>query len=101
MRATKAARFCSYSRERRKGQDLARPTHGSSIVFLFLSPDAPAAEGLRLMAPRQNFPAFAESQLSDEDEAPDAERGLSEKEQSEVREAQRPRAPVVYEIIRL
>jgi hypothetical protein len=53
------------------------------------------------MAPPQDSPAFEESQSSDEDEAPDVERGLSEKEQSEVREAQRPRAPVVYEIIRL
>jgi formate/nitrite transporter FocA (FNT family) len=53
------------------------------------------------MAPPQDSPAFEESQSSDEDEAPDAERGLSKKEQSEVREAQRPQAPVVYEIIRL
>ena len=53
------------------------------------------------MAPPKVSPAFGKSQSSDEDEAPDAERGLSEKEQSEVREAQRPRAPVVYEIIRL
>ncbi len=37
----------------------------------------------------------------DEEEVPEAERGLTDKEQSEVREAQRPRAPVVYEIIRL
>ncbi len=32
---------------------------------------------------------------------PEAQRGLSEKEQSEVEEGQRPRAPVVYEIVRL
>ena len=53
------------------------------------------------MAPPEDSSAFEESQSLDEDEAPNAERGLSEKEQSEVREAQRPRAPVVYEIIRL
>jgi formate-nitrite transporter family protein len=53
------------------------------------------------VAPPQDSPAFEESQSLDEDEVPDAERGLSEKEQSEVRQAQRPRAPVVYEIIRL
>src|SRR5258706_3235393 len=37
---------------------------------------------------------------SDEDEVPEAARGLSEHEQSKVGEAQRPRGPVVYEIIR-
>lgn len=37
----------------------------------------------------------------EETEVPQAERGLSDKEQGEVQEAQRPRAPVVYEIIRL
>jgi formate/nitrite transporter FocA (FNT family) len=34
-------------------------------------------------------------------EIPEAERGLSGKEQSDIEEAQRPRAPVVYEIVRL
>ena len=55
------------------------------------------------MARHQNehAPAFEEHHPLDEDEVPDAERGLSDKEQSEVQEAQRPRAPVVYEIIRL
>ena len=53
------------------------------------------------MAPPRDTPAFESSRSSDEDDAQDAERGLSAKEQSEVREAQRPRAPVVYEIIRL
>lgn len=37
----------------------------------------------------------------EEEQVPEAERGLTDKEQGEVREAQRPRAPVVYEIIRL
>ena len=53
------------------------------------------------MAPPQNSPLFEETRSLDEEEVPEAERGLTEKEQSEVREAQRPRAPVVYEIIRL
>ncbi len=39
--------------------------------------------------------------IDDEEQIPEAERGLSDKEQSEVQEAQRPRAPVVYEIIRV
>jgi formate-nitrite transporter family protein len=75
--------------------------YGSSIAFRFYSPDASAAEGLHDVAPPKDSPAFEESQSLDEDEAPEAERGLTDKEQSEVREAQRPRAPVVYEIIRL
>ncbi len=50
----------------------------------------------------KNAPADLERPCPlDEEEVPEAERGLSEKEQREVREAQRPRAPVVYEIIRL
>lgn len=40
------------------------------------------------------------SQLADGEEIPEAERGLSGKEQNDVEEAQRPRAPVVYEIVR-
>jgi len=38
-------------------------------------------------------------QLDDED-IPEAERGLSRKEQGDIEDAQRPRAPVVYEIVR-
>ena len=53
------------------------------------------------MAPHEEFRAHDSSCPLDEDEVPEAERGLTDKEQSEVREAQRPRAPVVYEIIRL
>jgi formate/nitrite transporter FocA (FNT family) len=37
----------------------------------------------------------------DDEEAPQHSPGLTDKEQGEVREAQRPRAPVVYEIVRL
>ncbi len=39
--------------------------------------------------------------LDDDEEVPVAEPGLSEKEQAKVEESQRPRAPVLYEIIRL
>ena len=53
------------------------------------------------MVPHQESPALDSSLSLDEEEIPEAERGLTDKEQSEVREAQRPRAPVVYEIIRL
>ena len=53
------------------------------------------------MAPHEESPALESSYSPDEEEIPEAERGLTDKEQSEVREAQRPRAPVVYEIIRL
>ena len=48
----------------------------------------------------RDAPVHEESCPLDEEEVPEAERGLSEKEQIDVREAQRPRAPVVYEIIR-
>lgn len=41
-----------------------------------------------------------ESPALDEEQVPEAAQGLTEDEQSKVREAQRPRAPVVYEIIR-
>jgi formate/nitrite transporter FocA (FNT family) len=37
----------------------------------------------------------------DNEEVPEAERGLSDKEQSDVAEGQRPRAAVVYEIVRV
>ncbi len=37
----------------------------------------------------------------DAEEVPEAQLGLSEKEKADVEEAQRPRAPVVYEIVRL
>ncbi len=40
------------------------------------------------------------SPASEGEDVPEAERGLSGKEQSAVEEAQRPRAPVVYEIVR-
>ncbi len=53
------------------------------------------------MAPHEESPALDSSCSLDEEEIPEAEHGLTDKEQSEVREAQRPRAPVVYEIIRL
>ena len=53
------------------------------------------------MATPEECPALDSSCSLDEEEVPEAERGLTDKEQSEVREAQRPRAPVVYEIIRL
>ena len=53
------------------------------------------------MAPHEESPALESSYSPDEEEIPETERGLTDKEQSEVREAQRPRAPVVYEIIRL
>ncbi len=54
------------------------------------------------MARHEHSPALEEPRsLVDEDEVPEAERGLTDKEQSDVEEAQRPRAPVVYEIIRL
>jgi hypothetical protein len=36
----------------------------------------------------------------DEEGAPEARRGLSEKEQSSVEAAQHPRAPAIYEIVR-
>ena len=39
--------------------------------------------------------------LDDDEEVPVAEPGFSEKEQAKVEESQRPRAPVLYEIIRL
>ena len=74
LRSTKAVHSCSYPRVRRKGHDLAR---------------------------RMAWIECCLTQSLDENEVPDAERGLSVKEQSEVRQAQRPRAPVVYEIIRL
>ncbi len=47
------------------------------------------------MAPRRNSPA------RDSGKVPEAGRGLSDKEQNVVEEGQRPRAPVVYEIVRL
>lgn len=54
------------------------------------------------MAPQQDSPLLEQNgPAAEEDEVPEAERGLSEKEQHEIQEAQRPRAPVVYEIIRL
>ncbi len=46
-------------------------------------------------------PALNEPCPLEEEEVPEAEHGLTDKEQGEVREAQRPRAPVVYEIVRL
>src|SRR5208337_2153113 len=61
----------------------------------------PPKEDLTFVASHRDFPAFKESRRLDEEEVPEAERGLSDKEQSEVQEAQRPRAPVVYEIIRV
>ncbi|HWJ17862.1 MAG TPA: formate/nitrite transporter family protein [Geobacterales bacterium] len=53
------------------------------------------------MVQHQESSALDRSVSLDDEEIPEAERGLTDKEQSEVREAQRPRAPVVYEIIRL
>lgn len=54
------------------------------------------------MAPHQDFSSHPQSDAAEkDDDLQETERGLSEKEQSEVEEAQRPRAPVVYEIIRL
>ncbi len=53
------------------------------------------------MARHQASPALRASPGIDDEAVPGAERGLSDKEQSEVQEAQRPRAPVVYEIIRV
>ena len=53
------------------------------------------------MAPHEEFRANDSSSPPDDEDIPETERGLTDKEQSEVREAQRPRAPVVYEIIRL
>jgi len=53
------------------------------------------------VVPHQDSPAFEGSSALDEEDVPEAERGLTDKEQSEVEKAQRPRAPVVYEIIRL
>ena len=53
------------------------------------------------MAPHQEFRDLDSACPLDEEAVPEAERGLTDKEQSEVREAQRPRAPVVYEIIRM
>jgi formate-nitrite transporter family protein len=53
------------------------------------------------VAPHEESPALDSSGSLDEEEGPETERGLTDKEQSEVRDAQRPRAPVVYEIIRL
>jgi len=49
----------------------------------------------------QAAPDFQESGTLPPEEMPEAERGLTDKEQSDIQEAQRPRAPVVYEIIRL
>jgi formate/nitrite transporter FocA (FNT family) len=53
------------------------------------------------VVPHQDSPALEGSSTLDEEDAPEVERGLTDKEQSEVEKAQRPRAPVVYEIIRL
>ncbi len=53
------------------------------------------------MARQQETLALEESCPLDAETVPEAERGLTEKEQSEVEQGQRPRAPVVYEIIRL
>lgn len=53
------------------------------------------------MTRHQAAPDFQESGTLPPEEMPEAERGLTDKEQSDIQEAQRPRAPVVYEIIRL
>ncbi len=53
------------------------------------------------MAPHEEFRDLDSPCSHDEEAVPEAEHGLTDKEQSEVREAQRPRAPVVYEIIRM
>jgi len=68
-------------------------------VFYSLAFKATAKE--HLVARHQTSSEFEETSPLHEEEVPEAERGLSDKEQSEVREAQRTRAPVVYEIIRL
>jgi formate/nitrite transporter FocA (FNT family) len=56
---------------------------------------------MMLVTRHQAAPDFQESGTLPPEEMPEAERGLTDKEQSDIQEAQRPRAPVVYEIIRL